>query len=424
MLFRSEVDDVTLIAEALKKDYENACVMIDLPPEKKDGTTGVLNLSIDEGEKKYALSHVTALPTMTDKEKEEWDKKQKEETAAPESSAASEDSTRPDYNNAPGTDAALEVVSDPENISDADDESAPEETAVAAAGEDTTDEDTTDEDTTDEDTTDEDNDEEETDSAGTADDDAAPEETATEVELEPDEDKGPFADKKILIPIIIGAAAVLAAVIAVILIRRRRAAAENVDDIVLAPQDDRRAGMPGGTTPFGGTAPYGGPGQTPGAYPGNAGQTPGVYPGNAGQTPGAYPGNANQMPGGMPMSSTAFVEGRPPKTVNMFSQGIRVVLSEVGGTGKRYECQVNEQVVIGRQQNCDIVLGDRNTISKLHCRLILATNSLMIEDLNSRNGTFVNGKRITSPTQVRNGDTIRLGDSQFRLSIMAGEYQR
>lgn len=64
---------------------------------------------------------------------------------------------------------------------------------------------------------------------------------------------------------------------------------------------------------------------------------------------------------------------------------------------------------IGRAANCDIVL-DQPEISARHCRLELTESGWIIEDLNSTNGTFVNGVRIDSPTPVRPEDDIRLAN--------------
>lgn len=46
----------------------------------------------------------------------------------------------------------------------------------------------------------------------------------------------------------------------------------------------------------------------------------------------------------------------------------------------------------------------------------------MLKDLGSTNGTFVNGKRVTNPTRLRNGDLVSLGENNvFEVSIVASE---
>ncbi len=68
---------------------------------------------------------------------------------------------------------------------------------------------------------------------------------------------------------------------------------------------------------------------------------------------------------------------------------------------------LGESIMIGRNSNCDLVLPDE-VVSRNHARVRARTDGLYIEDLGSRNGTFVNGKRITQPTKLANGDYIQV----------------
>ncbi|MCY4063105.1 MAG: FHA domain-containing protein [Chloroflexi bacterium] len=65
---------------------------------------------------------------------------------------------------------------------------------------------------------------------------------------------------------------------------------------------------------------------------------------------------------------------------------------------------------LGRDISNDIVINDRET-SRHHLRLMIAGDTLTIEDLGSTNGTFVNGKRISGVTPLQNGDMIGLGET-------------
>lgn len=72
-------------------------------------------------------------------------------------------------------------------------------------------------------------------------------------------------------------------------------------------------------------------------------------------------------------------------------------------------------VQIGRAPINDLVLTDTK-ISSRHAVIWVDGNEFRIEDLGSRNGTFVNDARINGPTVLRAGDTVRLGpNSRFRL---------
>jgi len=64
--------------------------------------------------------------------------------------------------------------------------------------------------------------------------------------------------------------------------------------------------------------------------------------------------------------------------------------------------------VIGRDPAAAVWL-DRASVSRRHARLVVGSRSATLEDLGSRNGTHVAGKRIDSPTGISSGDSIRIG---------------
>src|SRR5690606_21760045 len=74
-----------------------------------------------------------------------------------------------------------------------------------------------------------------------------------------------------------------------------------------------------------------------------------------------------------------------------------------------------EEVTIGRASGSDIVLP-RNNISKRHARLVDKHDKVVIVDLRSTNGTYVNGRRITAPELLSGEDKVYIGDFVIRLS--------
>jgi predicted component of type VI protein secretion system len=64
-----------------------------------------------------------------------------------------------------------------------------------------------------------------------------------------------------------------------------------------------------------------------------------------------------------------------------------------------------QTVTIGREQANDLKLTDPE-ISRRHARILYQASRYLIEDLGSANGTFVNGRRIETPTVLRPGDVI------------------
>jgi pSer/pThr/pTyr-binding forkhead associated (FHA) protein len=68
---------------------------------------------------------------------------------------------------------------------------------------------------------------------------------------------------------------------------------------------------------------------------------------------------------------------------------------------------------VGRAPRADFVV-DAPLVSRLHCRLTLQPEGLLVEDLESTNGTFVNGERVTKLV-MRNGDALRVGRVEFSV---------
>lgn len=75
-------------------------------------------------------------------------------------------------------------------------------------------------------------------------------------------------------------------------------------------------------------------------------------------------------------------------------------------------------MVIGRESDCGICLNYKK-ISRYHAKVHIASNGLFISDLQSSNGTFVNGKRVTSPVLIEVGDEIQFGDQRYRLTTVS-----
>jgi pSer/pThr/pTyr-binding forkhead associated (FHA) protein len=91
----------------------------------------------------------------------------------------------------------------------------------------------------------------------------------------------------------------------------------------------------------------------------------------------------------------------------------RFVLRGVSGAafGKTYP--VPGQVVIGRQADCDIAVASEE-ISRRHAQVRPTADGLLVEDLGSANGTFINGKRVQTGL-MRPGEELRLDTIRFLL---------
>jgi len=68
----------------------------------------------------------------------------------------------------------------------------------------------------------------------------------------------------------------------------------------------------------------------------------------------------------------------------------------------------------GRDAACAVIV-DASTVSRRHARIVVVSGKATIEDLQSTNGTSVNGIRIAGPTQVKPGDELVLGSERLRI---------
>lgn len=107
------------------------------------------------------------------------------------------------------------------------------------------------------------------------------------------------------------------------------------------------------------------------------------------------------------------------------------VLLAQSGPLENQQWVINGQLTIGRDESCEVVVPDRQ-VSRRHARLVLQENAVFLEDLNSKNGTYLNGQALTAPTQLRESDEIRVAfaqtflflssDATLPLSELPGEY--
>lgn len=80
-----------------------------------------------------------------------------------------------------------------------------------------------------------------------------------------------------------------------------------------------------------------------------------------------------------------------------------------GGPEKGREIPLSQELLtIGRLQGSDVVIDDR-LASRRHAEIERRRGQYVVNDCGSRNGTFVNGQRISEPHMLRDGDEIQIG---------------
>ncbi|MBL9085696.1 MAG: FHA domain-containing protein [Planctomycetia bacterium] len=80
----------------------------------------------------------------------------------------------------------------------------------------------------------------------------------------------------------------------------------------------------------------------------------------------------------------------------------------IRGPGAGRDVTLGAETVVGRAPDVEIPVDDAGA-SRRHCRVRMEGQFWVLEDLGSRNGTFVNGKRAEGVVPLREGDVVRIG---------------
>jgi pSer/pThr/pTyr-binding forkhead associated (FHA) protein len=94
-------------------------------------------------------------------------------------------------------------------------------------------------------------------------------------------------------------------------------------------------------------------------------------------------------------------------------EGTKVVMVK-SETQQGTELEVEDVTVLGRSPEADVLLDDPYA-SEFHMRLVAQENGMVLHDLGSTNGTYINGRRVTAPTTLRRGDTIQVGKTVMEV---------
>lgn len=86
----------------------------------------------------------------------------------------------------------------------------------------------------------------------------------------------------------------------------------------------------------------------------------------------------------------------------------------IEGDKKGQTLDLSEEVIIGRAEKCHLVLED-SYVSQMHARIFSRDGAVMVEDLGSTNGTYVNRRRINSPTELQRGDRLKIGKTVLEM---------
>src|SRR5664279_4150614 len=94
----------------------------------------------------------------------------------------------------------------------------------------------------------------------------------------------------------------------------------------------------------------------------------------------------------------------------------KLVVLSAGMTGRTQELKV-DKTTIGRVEDNTFQIAEPS-VSSHHCEVVLKGNEVLVRDLNSTNGTYINGEKITEKI-IKTGQILRLGQIEMRLETDA-----
>ena len=103
--------------------------------------------------------------------------------------------------------------------------------------------------------------------------------------------------------------------------------------------------------------------------------------------------------------------GAPAEKRRKRASELIVVKSETLA-GQRFA--IGTPTVVGRSSDADIVIDD-SYASDFHLRIGQQDGKMVLSDLGSTNGTYLNGRRVTAPIAVARGDSVQVGKTIFEV---------
>ena len=109
----------------------------------------------------------------------------------------------------------------------------------------------------------------------------------------------------------------------------------------------------------------------------------------------------------------APVPSQPPPRKAKKPPGKAVVVEGTSLKGKSFP--LTSELTIGRADACQVKVDDDTYVSSVHARIFPRDGSVMVEDLGSTNGTYLNRRRITAPAVLQRGDRLKVGKTVLEM---------
>lgn len=96
---------------------------------------------------------------------------------------------------------------------------------------------------------------------------------------------------------------------------------------------------------------------------------------------------------------------------------VQVKLKVLRGASTGKEIKIRgPHFIIGRSEECNL-RANSDAISREHCQIEVTDDEVLVQDMGSKNGTFVNGEKLNGPHPVGMGDQLRVGPLEFLVTI-------
>ncbi len=127
-------------------------------------------------------------------------------------------------------------------------------------------------------------------------------------------------------------------------------------------------------------------------------------------------GSAPSAGAPIPPDATGLHSASSAGVADLAGRAPRLEVERAPGHDRGMIYDLDEDVVLGRGDQAEIRLEDPFASSR-HARVYRQGNILVIEDLRSTNGTYLNEELLETPRPLHPGDRVRIGDSEFTFEV-------
>jgi FHA domain len=137
--------------------------------------------------------------------------------------------------------------------------------------------------------------------------------------------------------------------------------------------------------------------------------------GRAGGSAG-YNGIGGAAPGSVPPDATGLHSASVLTRSDIARRAPRLVVARATGHHPGMIYDLDSDLVLGRGEHAEIRLEDPFASSR-HARIYAQAGTLVLEDLRSTNGTYLNEELLDTPRPLHPGDHLRIGESEFVFEV-------